>query len=100
MESRWAEGGTLILKFWLHLDGDEQLRRFEQRQQDPHKQWKITAEDWRNRENRSLYERAVETMFERTDTQVAPWTIVESNCKLHARIKVLRTVVRALRERL
>ncbi|MDL2236612.1 phosphate--AMP phosphotransferase [Christensenellaceae bacterium OttesenSCG-928-K19] len=90
------EWGALVLKFWLAIDKDEQLLRFEERQNIPEKQWKITDEDWRNREKWDAYAAAVDTMLEYTDSEFAPWTVVEANCKLHARIKVLDTVARAL----
>jgi polyphosphate kinase 2 (PPK2 family) len=95
-ERQLADFGTVIVKFWLQIDRDEQLRRFQARQQTPHKQWKITAEDWRNREKWAQYELAVVEMLQRTSTTYAPWTILEANCKLYARIKALRTVAEAL----
>ncbi len=95
-ERQLAEFGTVIVKFWLQIDREEQLRRFEARQQDANKQWKITDEDWRNRDKWKQYETAVVDMLQRTSTTYAPWTILEANCKLHARIKALRTVARAL----
>jgi polyphosphate:AMP phosphotransferase len=88
--------GTVVVKFWLHIDQDEQLRRFQARQQTPAKQWKITDEDWRNREKWPQYEAAINDMLERTSTHRAPWTILEANCKLYARIKGLRTVAESL----
>jgi len=100
MESQWARFGAVIFKFWLHIDPDEQLRRFEQRQQTPHKQWKITDEDWRNREKWDQYKQAVDEMLIRTSTPHAPWTVVEANCKLHARIKVLKLVAKTLKAHL
>jgi len=95
-ERQLADFGTVIVKFWLQIDQAEQLRRFEARQQTARKQWKITDEDWRNREKWNKYEAAVIDMLERTSTTYAPWTILEANCKLHARIKALRTVAEAL----
>ena len=95
-ERQMAEFGTAVVKFWLQIDRHEQLRRFEARQNDSAKQWKITEEDWRNREKHVQYETAVVDMLRRTSTTYAPWTILEANCKLHARIKALRTVARAL----
>ena len=80
------------MKFWLHVTKDEQLRRFKDREQTPHKRWKITDEDWRNRKRWDDYERAVNVMIERTSTQRAPWTLVEGNDKHFARIKVLQTL--------
>jgi polyphosphate kinase 2 (PPK2 family) len=100
MEHQWADAGILLLKFWLQIDSDEQLRRFEARQRDPHKQWKITDEDWRNRERWPEYEQAANEMILRTDSDFAPWIVVEGNCKLYARIKVMRAVVDALEEKL
>jgi len=95
-ERQMADFGTVIVKFWLQIDQDEQLRRFEARQQTPGKQWKITDEDWRNREKWNKYRVAVVDMLKRTSTTYAPWTILEANCKLHARIKALRTVAEAM----
>jgi polyphosphate kinase 2 (PPK2 family) len=100
MEEQWARFGVAIAKFWLHIGKDEQLRRFESRKRTPYKRWKITGEDWRNREKWDLYKAAVDEMIERTSTPHAPWTIVEANCKLFARIKTLRTVAERLEEAL
>lgn len=93
MEEQWAEHGIAIAKFWIQIDKDEQLRRFTERQNDPFKQWKITDEDWRNREKWDAYEEAVNEMLMRTDTSYAPWTVVEGNNKYYARLKVLKTVI-------
>lgn len=93
MELHWCRFGARVLKFWLHINQEEQLRRFEDRKNTPEKNWKITDEDWRNREKWPQYEAAVEEMLWRTSTAHAPWTIVEANDKPFARIKVLRTVV-------
>lgn len=95
-EAALANYGTVIVKFWLHIDQEEQLRRFNERQNTTAKLWKITDEDWRNREKWADYERAVSEMIERTSTTYAPWTIVESVDKLYARVKALRTVVNAI----
>jgi AMP-polyphosphate phosphotransferase len=100
MEQQLVHFGTVLLKFWLHIDPDEQLRRFRERQEDFHKQWKITDEDWRNRAKLDQYREAVEEMLYRTSTRYAPWTIVESKCKWYARVKVLETVCEAIRQRL
>jgi len=100
MEQHLVGHGTVILKFWLHIDKEEQLRRFESRKNDPLKQHKITEEDWRNREKWDLYEAAVDEMLHRTHNSYAPWIIVESNCKKYARIKVLQTVTDALEDAL
>jgi len=88
--------GAVILKFWIHIDRDTQLKRFTDRQNTPEKRWKITTEDWRNREKWSQYEEAVSEMLEKTSTEFAPWHIIESNDKLFARIKVLRIFVEAM----
>jgi polyphosphate kinase 2 (PPK2 family) len=95
-ERQLADCGTAIVKFWLEIDQEEQLRRFQARQEDPHKNWKITDEDWRNREKWGRYRVAVADMLQRTSTTYAPWTILEANCKLYARIKALRTVAEVL----
>ena len=86
-----AEGGVL-LKFWLHVSDEEQLHRFEKRQKNPLKSWKITDEDWRNREKRPQYLEALEDMFERTEHPAAPWHLVEGDNKRFARVKVIETV--------
>ena len=96
MERDLAGHGVVILKFWMQIDKEEQKRRFERRQEDPEKQWKITEEDWRNREKWDQYETAVNEMLLRTSTDDAPWIVVEGNNKYYARIKVLETVVKAL----
>ncbi|MCI2160627.1 MAG: phosphate--AMP phosphotransferase, partial [Oscillospiraceae bacterium] len=91
-EKQLHNWGAVILKFWLQIDQDEQLRRFEKRQNTPSKQWKITDEDWRNREKWPLYEEAVNDMLKYTNTQFAPWHIIESNDKYYARIKTLKII--------
>lgn len=88
--------GTIICKFWVHISPEEQLRRFEERRNVPYKAWKLTDEDWRNREKWPLYEEAASEMLLRTSTPTAPWTIVESEDKRFGRIKVLQTVVSRL----
>ena len=100
MEAHLASSGTIVLKFWMHIDKDEQERRFRERQETPEKQWKITDEDWRNRAKWDEYEVAVDEMLVRTSTDYAPWIIVEANSKYYARVKVLETVVKALEKRL
>ena len=100
MEAHLVKSGAIVLKFWMHIDKDEQKKRFQQRQDTPEKQWKITGEDWRNREKWEAYEKAVDEMVVRTSTKEAPWHIIEANSKLYARIKVLELVVAALEERL
>ncbi|MFI5381235.1 MAG: phosphate--AMP phosphotransferase [Tepidisphaerales bacterium] len=100
MEQHCTNAGAVLLKFWMHIDPAEQLRRFKERQKLAYKQWKITEEDWRNRKKLPQYRVAVEEMLYRTSTPYAPWTVVESNCKLHARVKVLETVCKAIQKRL
>lgn len=95
-EQALAAEGTVLVKFWLHLSEDEQLKRFESRQSDPLRAWKLTDEDWRNRKKRHDYVKAVEEMIERTSSPEAPWTIVEAENKRWARVKVLDTVVAAM----
>lgn len=95
-ESALAEYGTVIIKIWLHISKEEQLARFEARKNTPDKEWKITDEDWRNREKWDAYHDAVSEMIERTSTVQAPWTIVEANDKRHARIRVLKEVVQRI----
>ncbi len=100
MEEQFTNAGYIVLKFWLHIDKEEQERRFRERENTPEKQWKITDEDWRNRAKWDLYEKAVDEMIVRTSTEDAPWIVVEANSKYYARIKVLETVVNALEKRL
>ena len=98
-EDELAGHGLLLIKFWLHITEDEQYRRFKQREQIAYKSWKLTEEDWRNRAKGPAYKDAVNEMVERTGTGDAPWTLVEGNDKNHARIKVMRTVIERLKER-
>ncbi|NBC34417.1 MAG: polyphosphate:AMP phosphotransferase [Alphaproteobacteria bacterium] len=87
-----AEHGILVVKFWLHITPEEQLRRFERRAEIPYKRWKLTEEDWRNREKWPAYEAAVNDMVQRTSTRTAPWILVEADDKPSARLKVVRTL--------
>jgi polyphosphate:AMP phosphotransferase len=102
-EAQLVEHGIVLLKFWMHIDKEEQLKRFKARENTPFKQYKITEDDYRNREKWDLYEQAVNDMVERTSTEYAPWTLVEANDKRFARIKVLKTYCdrlgRALKKR-
>ncbi len=100
MEKDLHDAGAIVIKFWMHIDKDEQERRFKERQENPEKQWKITDEDWRNREKWDQYEDAVNEMLLRTSTDYAPWVVVEGNDKYYARVKVLRTVVEAIEKRI
>ncbi|WP_404306941.1 polyphosphate:AMP phosphotransferase [Neorhodopirellula lusitana] len=99
-EEELVESGIMVCKYWLHITQDEQLRRFEERKATPHKRWKLTEEDWRNRAKWDEYEEAVNDMIERTNTPLAPWTIVPANDKYTARIEVLDTVCEHLRKTL
>lgn len=112
--SRWAEGydeinefehdlvdwGAILLKFWVDVSQEEQLKRFEARAADPSKQWKITPDDWRNREKYPQYKSAIDDMFRLTSTTYAPWLVLESDDKKYARIKALKIIVKALEERM
>jgi len=95
-----ANSGAIILKFWHQVDRETQLERFESRQEDPRKTWKITPEDWRNREKWADYVDAAEEMLQKTSTSYAPWIVVESNDKYYSRIKVLKTVAETLEREL
>ena len=95
-EHELSAAGIIVVKFWLQTSRDEQLRRFEERAKVPFKQFKITEEDWRNREKWDAYQQAVCDMVERTSTGEAPWTLVESDDKRYARVKVLRTLCERL----
>jgi polyphosphate kinase 2 (PPK2 family) len=88
-EEDLADSGYIILKFWLHISSEEQLGRFNDRKEDPMKRWKLTEEDWRNREKWGFYETACEEMIEKTHTNFAPWIVVPSNDKYTARSTVL-----------
>ena len=95
-ERTLTDEGLVLVKIWMHISSDEQLKRFKSREKDQLKRWKLTAEDWRNREQRPAYELAISEMLDRTDTSYAPWTVVEANDKLYARVKVLETVNAAI----
>jgi polyphosphate kinase 2 (PPK2 family) len=99
-EEQLVDHGIVLVKYWIHITKDEQLRRFKEREQEAYTQWKLTPEDWRNREKWSEYERAVNDMVERTSTRRAPWTLVEGNDKYFARLKVIETACRSLEEAL
>ncbi len=99
-EKELSDWGAVIIKFWVQIDKDTQLARFEDRQNTPEKQWKITDEDWRNREKWDLYEEAVNEMLKKTNTTYAPWHVLESNDKKYARIKALKIVIEAIEDAL
>jgi len=87
--------GTVLVKLFLHISDEEQLRRFKERRNDPLKAYKLTDEDWRNRKKRRAYARAIEDMLDETDRDFAPWTLVEADSKRYARVKVIETVIAA-----
>ncbi|MBQ6385575.1 MAG: phosphate--AMP phosphotransferase [Lachnospiraceae bacterium] len=92
-EKELTDAGAVVIKFWVHIDSDTQLARFTDRQNTPEKQWKITEEDWRNREKWDLYEDAINEMLQKTNTTFAPWYVLESVDKRYARIKALKIVI-------
>jgi len=95
-EDQLVEHGIVLMKYWVHITQEEQLRRFKEREKAKYKQWKLTDEDWRNRAKWPDYERAVNEMIERTSTRAAPWTVVEGNDKYFARLKLLKTLCDSL----
>ena len=95
-ERQLTDWGAVVLKFWIQIDQDTQLARFTDRQNTPEKQWKLTEEDWRNREKWPQYEEAINEMLQKTSTENAPWFIIESNDKKYARIKTLKIIIKAL----
>ncbi len=99
-ESILDQAGIPVIKFWLQIDADEQLQRFESRAETPYKKYKLTDEDFRNREKWDLYQQATHDMITRTSTSYAPWYLVAANDKRHARLTVLRTVCKRLEEKL
>ena len=99
-EDQLVRHGIVLCKFWMHITPKEQLKRFKEREKSPYKRWKLTKEDWRNRDSWKDYEIAVNDMVERTSTVNAPWTLVEANDKRFARIKVLETITTQLKARL
>jgi polyphosphate kinase 2 (PPK2 family) len=92
-ERSLALEGMILIKFWVHISDEEQLKRFKRRESDPLKSWKLTDEDWRNREKRPAYEKAVEDMIARTDHELGHWQLVEGDSKRWARVKVLETAI-------
>lgn len=99
-ERQLESWGAILLKFWVAVDPDEQLRRFTERETNPDKQWKITPEDWRNRDKQPQYAAAANDMFRLTSTEYAPWIVLESTNKYYARIKALRIINETLEKRL
>ena len=98
-ERSLAAEGTIIIKLWMHISSEEQLERFEKRRDDPLKSWKLTDEDWRNREKRPAYEKAVEQMLEETDRPEAPWTVIPAESKRYGARRRRRDRDRAHRGR-
>jgi polyphosphate kinase 2 (PPK2 family) len=92
-EKGLALEGMIIIKFWMHISEEEQLKRFKRREKDPLRRWKLTDDDWRNRAKRSAYEKAVEDMLTRTDHELGRWQLVEADSKRWARVKVVETVI-------
>ncbi len=99
-ERTLAAEGMILVKFWVHVSEEEQLARFESRRNDPLRSWKLTDEDWRNREKRSAYEEAVEEMLERTDRSFGSWHVVAGDNKRFARVSVIETVCKAIEDEL
>lgn len=99
-ERTLTRAGAIVTKFWLHIDDDEQLKRFNERMSDPDKRWKITDEDWRNRDKRVGYHIAADQMLALTNTDYAPWYVIEANSKRYARLRVLECVINEVRSRL
>ncbi len=99
-EKELVDWNAVLIKFWVQIDKDTQLARFTDRQNTPEKQWKITDEDWRNREKWDQYEEAIDEMIQKTSTKFAPWYILESNDKKYARIKALKIVIKQLEKKL
>ena len=95
-ERTLTDEGVVLVKFWMHISPDEQLKRFTAREKEPLKRWKLTDEDWRNRKKRTEYEEAVGEMLDRTSTSFAPWIVVEGDDKRYARVKVVEAVNNAL----
>jgi len=92
-ERMLTDEGMVLVKFWMHISGKEQLHRFEQRRDDPLKSWKLTDDDWKNRGRRKEYKQAAEEMFERTDSEHARWHIVPAESKHYARVHVIETMI-------
>ena len=97
-ERRSRLEGMVLIKLWMHISDEEQLHRFKSRRDDALKSWKLTDEDWRNREKRKTYQAAAEEMFERTDHSLGRWYLIEGENKRYARVKVLNTVIDRIQE--
>ena len=99
-EEQLIEHGIVLVKFWIHITKEEQLNRFKERENTPHKSWKLTEEDWRNREKWDAYEQAAHDMFQYTSTRYSPWVLVEGNSKYYARVKAVKTICEYLEQAL
>jgi polyphosphate kinase 2 (PPK2 family) len=97
-ERSLVEEGMILIKLWMHLSSEEQLKRFRKRERDPLKSWKLSEEDWRNREKRPQYLEAIEDMLARTDEPNARWDLIEGESKKYARVKVIETVIARIEE--
>jgi polyphosphate kinase 2 (PPK2 family) len=97
-ERSLSDEGMILIKVWMHISEEEQLKRFKRREKDPLKRWKLTDEDWRNREKRSQYTEAIEDMVARTDQPYARWHLIESDSKRYARVKVIETVIERIEQ--
>ncbi|MFN7250443.1 MAG: polyphosphate kinase 2 family protein [Anaerobacillus sp.] len=100
IEKMFVDDGQIILKFWLHITKDEQLKRFEERQENPFKHWKLTDEDWRNRQKWSQYEEAVIEMVDKTSTKWSPWQIIGGNDKWTARVTIIEIVIEQMERKI
>jgi polyphosphate kinase 2 (PPK2 family) len=98
-EAGLCADGMILVKLWMHISPEEQLRRFQAREKSKLRRWKLTDEDWRNREKRPVYEKAVEDMLARTDHELAPWHVIPGDSKPLARVRVLETVLDAIEQR-
>jgi AMP-polyphosphate phosphotransferase len=92
-ERSLSDEGMILVKLWMHISDEEQLKRFQSREKNPLKAWKLTDEDWRNRDKRDAYVEAVEDMLARTDQPHAPWSLIEGDSKRYARLRVIETVI-------
>jgi polyphosphate kinase 2 (PPK2 family) len=99
-EDQLVQHGIIVVKFWLHIDQEEQLLRFKSREKTPHKQHKITDEDYRNREKWTEYREAIHDMISQTDSKAAPWTLISAQDKKFARIEVFKTLINSLKKEL
>lgn len=97
-EKTLINDGTILLKFFIHISKEEQLKRFKERQCNPFKAWKISDEDWRNRDKWELYHAAIEDMLENTNTKTSPWNLIAGNNKHYARIKILKIITKCIED--